>query len=344
MIVPGLGEVPVFPCNAAKVPMVKAWAKAAKRVEPEDWWPLTGVPTGATSGIDALDVDPEGLSWFREFPVPVSRTHVSPRGYHVLFRHAVGLRNSSKRIADGVDIRADGGYVCWYPWNGGDVLYADHGLAEWPQWLLRMALEVGHRREPTRQREERAGGIVAVGLLEAFRKLDVLEFRGRNDRWFELMVAAKSAGIGKDDWLDWCLGDPHYAGDAEEIEARWDSVGERHAGALWRELSAAGVKVRSTPITRAALFGEHPPEAKPTRNFHARLDQLQRTVERSKTEPTLFWAACRMAEIVAERRVKMSVAVALLKSAAHGMDRDVVHRTIANGFATVERKIVNGKS
>ena len=40
MMVPGLADLPVFPCNAEKHPLVKAWKTAAKRIEPPDHWPL----------------------------------------------------------------------------------------------------------------------------------------------------------------------------------------------------------------------------------------------------------------------------------------------------------------
>ena len=44
MIFPGLGDLAVFPCNADKRPLVKAWKTAAKRIEPPSSWPLMGVP------------------------------------------------------------------------------------------------------------------------------------------------------------------------------------------------------------------------------------------------------------------------------------------------------------
>ena len=51
MIVLGLGDLAVFPCNADKRPLVKAWKTAAKRIEPPSSWPLVGVPTGEFDGL-----------------------------------------------------------------------------------------------------------------------------------------------------------------------------------------------------------------------------------------------------------------------------------------------------
>jgi hypothetical protein len=37
---------------------------------------------------------------------------------HLIFQHAAGLRCSAEKIAAGVDVRAIGGYVIWWPAAG----------------------------------------------------------------------------------------------------------------------------------------------------------------------------------------------------------------------------------
>src|SRR5262249_55774793 len=62
---------------------------------------LWGVPTGVVSGIDVLDIDPDGLGWFEanRHRIPVTRVHRTPRGgLHLFFKHAPGLRCSRGRI------------------------------------------------------------------------------------------------------------------------------------------------------------------------------------------------------------------------------------------------------
>ena len=98
------------------------------------------MPTGAASGFDALDVDPRhgGDAWLAENRgwLPVTRTHKTRSGgLHFLFAHAPGVRNSVSKIATGVDIRGDGGYVIWWPATGLPVAHADEA-AELPAWLL----------------------------------------------------------------------------------------------------------------------------------------------------------------------------------------------------------------
>ena len=120
-----LEQLPRFPCGPDKRPLVAGGFKVAT-TDPAQigvWqaqFPncLWGVPTGAVSGIDVLDIDPEGLGWFEanRHHIPATRVHRTPRGgLHLFFKHAPSLRCSRGRIAPGIDVRADGGYVIWWP-------------------------------------------------------------------------------------------------------------------------------------------------------------------------------------------------------------------------------------
>src|SRR5262245_55869873 len=112
MIVAGLGDLAVFPCIKSvdprlnKRPATTHGFKDAKVVEPPKGWGLVGVPTGEMTGFDVLDVDVEGFGWFEKQTLPLTRMHQSQSGgFHLFFRHAVGLRLSAdKRIAEGVHV------------------------------------------------------------------------------------------------------------------------------------------------------------------------------------------------------------------------------------------------
>jgi bifunctional DNA primase/polymerase-like protein len=139
----------VFPCLETKAPTCPNGFKAATR-EPDairELWrrwpgPLIGVPTGAMSGFDVLDIDRDkgGGVWYAAHrgKLPPTRYHrTRSGGLHLLFRHTEGLRNSTSRIAPGIDTRGDGGYVIFWPAAGLEV--GDHplnALPEWPLWLL----------------------------------------------------------------------------------------------------------------------------------------------------------------------------------------------------------------
>ena len=113
-----LMELPRFPCGAGKRPLTaKGFYGARKDWADDSGWPLVGVPTGSVTGFDCLDVDVEGLGWLNEFGnrLPPTRIHETRSGgRHLFFKHVEGVRNSAGRIAKGIDVRGDGGFVVWW--------------------------------------------------------------------------------------------------------------------------------------------------------------------------------------------------------------------------------------
>jgi hypothetical protein len=136
-----------FPCHSDKTPATPHGYKDASSVREtvQELWryypgPLIGIPTGKMSGFDVLDIDPQhgGDKWFAKHKslLPPTRVHQTRRGgFHLFFQHERGLRCSAGRIASGVDIRADGGYVIWWPGVGLPVT-SKMPVAPWPNWLL----------------------------------------------------------------------------------------------------------------------------------------------------------------------------------------------------------------
>ena len=115
----------VFPCNHAKAPLIPNGFKAAT-TDPKQirsWWErwpdaMIGMPTGAASGIDVLDLDvkpDEGINGLEELPKWLDMSPVivaTPSGgRHLYFRSNDLVRNSTDVIAPGVDTRGGGGYV-----------------------------------------------------------------------------------------------------------------------------------------------------------------------------------------------------------------------------------------
>ena len=136
---------PVFPCDpVTKRPLTKHGFKEAsqERSQVLRWWKgtpeaLIGVPTGSRSGLLAIDVDPDGRDWYREHQgrLGVHRLHGTRRGKHLLYRmNGEAIRNSAGEVADGVDVRGEGGYVIWWPAHGGVSVGT---LGELPAWLER---------------------------------------------------------------------------------------------------------------------------------------------------------------------------------------------------------------
>jgi hypothetical protein len=132
---------PRFACGPDKRPLTPQGFYNAKTDVDDSSWPLVGIPTGAVSGFDVVDVDLDGLCWLDANwdRLPATRTQATRSGgRHLFFNHSDGLRCSAGRISKGVDVRADGGYVIDWSREGFRVL-SDAEIADWPEWLLELA-------------------------------------------------------------------------------------------------------------------------------------------------------------------------------------------------------------
>src|SRR5271168_3341802 len=104
-----LTSLATVPCREDKAPLSRRGFKDAVKGVMWPSAPLVGAPTGKANGFDALDIDGRaGREWLARNAIPPTRVHYTQRGCHLLFVHAPGLRCSTGRVADGVDVRADG--------------------------------------------------------------------------------------------------------------------------------------------------------------------------------------------------------------------------------------------
>jgi Bifunctional DNA primase/polymerase, N-terminal len=157
-------RLPVFPCVLRdKIPITRRGFHDATTnpATIERWWRAKayniGIPTGAASGVWVVDTDPrhDGDVNLRRLeaehgPLPHSWQSISGSGgTHDWFKYTGPIQSSAGRIAPGIDVRCDGGYIiappsiheCGraYAWS---VDSADE-IAEAPEWLIKLA------RKPT---------------------------------------------------------------------------------------------------------------------------------------------------------------------------------------------------
>jgi putative DNA primase/helicase len=343
-----LAALPIFPCNLAKEPLTAHGFKDARRGA-RGWkaWPLVGFPTGAKSGFDVLDIDPTGRKWFdaNYDALPTTLAHSTHRGLHLVFRHAVGLGCSSGKIAAGIDVRSTGGYAIYWPATGLPI--DDHPICEWPDWLLKEAMGTGLvERNPSKQRiiSTPHDPLLATDCTAALRRMNVEDWRGEHDPWFELLMACKYVGITLNDFVAWCVSDPHYADHAEIIARKWHSVEPKHGGAFWRELSKRKIRIGGRGDN---LFARVPVTHSRTLNPDARINRTISAIDRDPTERCLFWAACLCAEIVHECKLKPTQVMNLIAGNAYPtplrktLGKEGIRRTISNAFSHVEQKILN---
>jgi hypothetical protein len=107
-------------------------------------WPDANVAivTGAVSGVDVVDIDDLNVKWPpSEHELPAEYVVRTPSGgCHYYFTHTPGVRSSAGKLAAGVDVRGDGGYVVIPPSSTAEGPYLlIHGdlvdIHEPPDWL-----------------------------------------------------------------------------------------------------------------------------------------------------------------------------------------------------------------
>lgn len=179
--------LPVFPCDAEKKPIVAGGFKAATRDEAAilrafntSAAQMIGMPTGQVSGVVCVDIDikngARGREWLaeNEDALPPTRTHKTRSGgLHLLFVAPtdVQIRNSASRVAPGVDVRGEGGYIIIPPSPGYD-LADDTPPAEMPRWLVRACTEPKMpgpppERAPSRHEDSANGSPYGLRALES---------------------------------------------------------------------------------------------------------------------------------------------------------------------------------
>jgi hypothetical protein len=141
-------EYPVFPCDVKKRPICAGGFKAAtqdadeiERLFSAPNAALIGMPTGAISGIDVVDIDVRdgkaGEEWRRKHADKLGATRIARTqsgGYHYYYRHRDGIRNRAG-INGCTDVRGDGGYVIVPPSDGYSWVN-DEELAQYPDFLV----------------------------------------------------------------------------------------------------------------------------------------------------------------------------------------------------------------
>ncbi|WP_270935604.1 bifunctional DNA primase/polymerase [Falsiroseomonas oryzae] len=175
--------VPVFPCDASKRPLTPHGFKdatadpvAIRRHFTSPAAAMIGMPTGEVTALVVVDVDVkddrQGQAWLdanRDGLPPTWTVQTASGGRHLYFRWpGQPIRNSASRIAPGVDVRGDGGYVIVPP-SPGYLVANDAPLADLPDWLLSALLPpptLPPAALPQRPRLEGEGSAIGRAALD----------------------------------------------------------------------------------------------------------------------------------------------------------------------------------
>jgi hypothetical protein len=298
-------RVPVFPCRRrdeadqggrtlrAKSPLTSNGFKAATQDEAQirRWWSerpdaLVGVPTGSVTRIVAVDYDHKSAGqaaqdWIAEhqdvlISTRVHQTGGGSGGRHYLFSLPPGVKirggvsvTLGKVRRDGLDIRAEGGYIVWWPLHFGqqgpvgDIQPLPAGLIDERRMDLELPAEVAAKLPPkpgTSQDFQRD----LPRVTEAIAYIDPAGY----DAWLMVGMALHHASGGADDglelWDSWSCGGitgelpASYAGRAD-IEYRWQSFHlDRGGGVTLGSLFNAARAGGWAPVSEAVRIG--PPQ------------------------------------------------------------------------------------
>jgi hypothetical protein len=333
MLVPGLGDLLVFACRPDKKPLIDAWPERAQRIEPPQHWPLVGAITGPRNGYDVLDVECAGLEWLQATPLPRTRTHQTPRGWHLLFCAAEGLTGSNDlRIHKDVHIRAAGNYHVFWPRQGYAVV--DAPLAEWPEDLLKLAKGGDHITSPASHTHIARAVLRDQSASDTIGKLDPINFR-EYTQWLHLMMGCHAAGISREDFVAWSVSDPLYANAGGDIRNIWNALKvEGNANGRISEATLFAA-LRKQP-ERCVMPAVPKHRRKMSRVDIAELSRMSRWLSRQREdEGALFWTACRyggwrMEYVVSDRVLEDMLVAAAWQAGLRNKDR--VLRQVRNGM------------
>jgi hypothetical protein len=224
-----LHGLPVFPCAAyplyapdgtilkkAKRPLIAGGFKNAS-TDPdliESWWrqfpeALPAFPTGSRSEIAVMDVDSpaghgrDGFTALRDLQnkygtVSTFAVRTASGGLHFYFHFVEGLAGSENVIGEGIDTRAEGGYViapgARYP--NGTGWFADNQveIQPLPEWLKRLWPGRGRSLTPFSSTEVACEGETAAGRRELERIALRLAEAPNGRQHHELFVCAAAGG------------------------------------------------------------------------------------------------------------------------------------------------------
>lgn len=287
-------QVPVFPCRRtpeeavirgekrllkAKSPLTSRGLHDATQ-DPEQiraWWgkwpdALVGVPTGSITGLVVVDYDADKIDaaadqWIKLHADELisTRTHGTlSGGRHYVFRGPPGIeyRNGvcltlagTKR--NGIDLRAEGGYIIWWPLHGGSAVGQ---IAPLPAALIDEQRIEARELPPLPARTPAAWAKDRQLVADALVYLEPSAY----DEWSRAGLAIHLASGGSDDgftlWHAWSAGEitgdcpANYSG-PNDCRYHWASY--RH------DKARTGLVTLGTLFELAKGRGYAPPPASP---------------------------------------------------------------------------------
>ncbi len=211
------------------------------------------VATGEVSGFWVLDIDgqagEQSLASIEaeRGALPATRVHFTGNGRHLLFNWpGVPIKNSVKKLSDGLDVRGDGGYIVAAPSrhvSGVEYRFADIDapIADAPAWLVDMVRKdapVGTTMPAPAHHEYADRHLTADQVREM---LSYVSADLSYDDWVHIGMGLHAGGYPVQLWDDWSReGAKYQTGDCWK---RWKGFKPGHGvtmGTVWHHAQAAG--------------------------------------------------------------------------------------------------------
>jgi hypothetical protein len=279
--------IPVFPCNIQKRPLTVHGFKDAStdKAQIRAWWEqhpnaIIGLPTGAASGLAVIDLDhkPNKFGIERngsQALLEITQGEILPDtveartptgGRHIYVRNQPGFKCSTDDEL-GIDVRAEGGYVCVPPSPGYsfEKPFDFFPVIEAPECLIKILTE-GTRK---RVHEDHAEQLPIAGPVEAddTRSDDVAQILNEAwnpddyHDWSTAALALHGLPDGYAIWSAWAARSPKF--NVAENLRKWNQtqptrgIGPKSilARASKQRLSELG-RARQQPQTFAMFSGQ----------------------------------------------------------------------------------------
>jgi len=220
-----------------------------------------GIATGAPSNIWVLDIDGSAgeasLLALQEKhgELPATLEHRTGRGRHLIFDLAgEKIKNSVKRLGDGLDVRGDGGYIVAAPSlhiSGTAYRMGQGEPVTAPEWLLDLV-----RRQEPKPIEPRPMPDREVTGDQVEDMLSYIHPDIDYQSWVEIGMALHAEGYPCAVWENWSRsGQKFEAGDCEKRWRGFSKAAGITLGSLWYHAEMAGWSpefLDATPDTSAA--------------------------------------------------------------------------------------------
>ncbi|QQS54033.1 MAG: bifunctional DNA primase/polymerase [Candidatus Competibacteraceae bacterium] len=201
----------------------------------------TGSVSGAGQSLVVVDVDTGSGKRGRETLAQLQSEHPDGwdtlqaqsggGGVHYYFRSPRKLRGGNNKLGDHIDVKTDGGCVHVAPSShisGGQYTWVNEKpIAPLPEWMAAI-LEPRSSPRPPSAPDETADAATIARVTEALTHLDADDY----DRWLQVGMALKLAGLPLEVWDCWSRGSEKY--DEAACEAKWESFQREMEGEVVR--------------------------------------------------------------------------------------------------------------